>query len=135
MADNSEVVQAVAAIYARSAAQPREGDRSLDIQVESCLDKARAAGFAVPPELIFQEVWSGIDLERPALTQLRNLARSAKLQVLYVVSADRLFRGFGGLFEIIEEFEGYGVRVEFVHGERVDLDNLRSIVSAERHVS
>ena len=129
MADSSEVVQAVAAIYARSATQPREGDGSLDIQVESCLDRARADGCTVPPGFIIREVWSGIDMERPGLNELRNLARSAELQVLYVLSVDRLSRDFMGFVKIIDEFEEYGVRVEFVQGGLEIPERVRSFIS------
>ena len=82
-----------------------------------------------PPEFIYREVWSGIDLERPGLTQLRNLARSGKLQVLYVFSADRLSRDLGDLLMVMREFEEYGVRVEFVQGGREDLDKVRLMMS------
>ena len=129
MADNSEVVQAVAAIYARSATQPQEGDRSLDIQVESCLDRARADGCTVPADFIIREVWSGIDMERPGLNELLSLARPAELQVLYVLTVDRLSRDFVGLVKIVDQFEEYGVRVEFVQGGLEIRERVRSLIS------
>ena len=128
-ADYFEQFQKVAAIYARTACQSQEGDRPMDIQVEFCLFKARAAGCAVPPGFIIRDVWSGLDLERHGLTQLRNLARSGKLQVLYVFSADRLSRDLGDLLMVMGEFEECGVRVEFVQGRREDLDNMRLMIS------
>ena len=128
-ADDFEQFQTVAAIYARTARQPQEGERPLDIQVEFCLFMARAAGCAVSPGFILRDVWSGLDLERPGLTQLRNLAGSGKLHVLYVFSADRLSRDLGDLLMVMAEFEEYGVKVEFVQGRREDLDRARLMMS------
>ena len=68
-------------------------------------------------------------MERPVLNELRSLVRSAELQVLYVLSVDRLSRDFMGFVKIIDEFEEYGVRVEFVQGGLEIPEQVRSFIS------
>jgi len=62
----------IAAIYCRVSTedQEREGT-SLQSQKEACLKKAHELGYEVPEEFIFIEAYSGLTMERPELTRLR----------------------------------------------------------------
>jgi len=62
----------IAAIYCRVSTedQEREGT-SLQSQKEACLKKAHELGYEAPEEFIFIETYSGLTMERPELTRLR----------------------------------------------------------------
>ena len=95
-----------AAIYCRVSTedQEREGT-SLDSQLEACQEKAKELGYEVPPDNIIREVFSGLTLERPALTKLRDWARQREIGGVIAYSTDRLSRDPVHLLLLAEEFE------------------------------
>jgi len=104
-----------AAIYCRVSTenQEREGT-SLYTQYEACLAKAKELGCEVPAEHIFREVWTGADLDRPQLMQLRELVRQRLVQYVVCHSTDRLSRNPIHIAIIAEECDKRGVELVFV---------------------
>jgi len=80
-----------AAIYARVSTddQDKEGT-SLKTQLRSCLDYCQQKGYDVAHK--FAETYSGLTLDRPHLTQLRNLVRSNQVDTVVIYCLDRLSR-------------------------------------------
>ena len=104
-----------AAIYCRVSTedQEREGS-SLDSQLGACLKVAVDQGWEVPSQYIVKETWSGLTLDRPDLTQLRNWAKEREINAVVAYSTDRLSRDPVHLLLLVEEFEKAGATLHFV---------------------
>ena len=104
------------AVYAREGAvQPEQS--SLEAQVEACVRQAAEDG--VPPvnsAYVYQEQWSGADLDRPLLDELRQAVQAGKVGVVYVYSVDRLSRSLRHLMSLRKEFASAGAVLRFVRG-------------------
>ena len=106
----------LAMIYVRVSSPGQEDGTSPGSQVEACVAEAAAKGYEVRSEHILVEVFTGFVLERPVLTQARNLAASGEVQALFALTADRLSRNGVHLLMLIEEIKSAGVAIHFVHG-------------------
>lgn len=93
--------------------QEREGS-SLDSQLEGCITKGQESGYNVPEDRIIKEVWSGLTLERPKLTELRQWVRNRETDAVIVYSTDRLSRDPVHLLVLAEEFDKAKVPLIFV---------------------
>jgi site-specific DNA recombinase len=72
-------------------------------------------GHHVPREWIFEdEGFSGANLQRPGLEQIRDLAAEGQLQAVLVYSPDRLSRKYAYQVLLLEEFARHGVETTFV---------------------
>lgn len=109
------------AAYAREAtAQP--GRSALKAQVEACVRQAAEDG--APPvgaAYTFRDRQSGLELDRPGLTQLRRAVQAGEVGLVYVYSLDRLSRDPKHLMLLYEEFASAGVEIRFVQGS-FDID-------------
>lgn len=105
----------IAALYARVSTedQEREGT-SLESQTEALLKKAKELGGEVPKGRVLQEVFSGLTLDRPKLTELREWVKRKEIDAVIVYSTDRLSRDPVHLLLLVDEFEKAGVRIDFV---------------------
>lgn len=104
-----------AAIYCRVSTENQEAEgTSLDSQLEACLRIAREQCYDVPEEYIIREAWSGLTLERPDLTELRNWVRHNEVDAVIVYSTDRLSRDPVHLLLLVEEFDKKEVKLLFV---------------------
>lgn len=113
-----------AAIYCRVSTedQEREGT-SLESQKQACLTKARAENYEVPETLIFTETYSGLSLDRPELTKLRDIARDGSLVAVIVYTPDRLCRNGEDILTLAKEFKAHGVKLIFVKEQWEDTLN------------
>jgi len=104
-----------AAVYSRVSTedQEREGS-SLDSQQEACLKFAEGQGYEVSDNHIIREVWSGLTLDRPDLTEMRNWVRDNEVEAVVVYSTDRLSRDPLHLLLMADEFDKKGVKLHFV---------------------
>lgn len=79
------------ALYCRvSTVQQKEEGKSLDAQYESCLAKAKELGYQPDDVCVLKEAWSGLDLYRPQLSQLREWIRNREIEALVVCDTHRL---------------------------------------------
>lgn len=103
------------AIYCRVSTedQEREGT-SLDSQLEAGVRRARELDSGTKNLRILKEVYSGLTLERPKLTELRESVRRGEVDAVVVYSTDRLSRDPVHLLFLVEEFEKAGVKLDFV---------------------
>ena len=104
-----------AAIYCRVSTEDQEKEgSSLASQRDYCRRKALDAGYEVPESLIFSEVFSGADKDRPKLNDLRQLIRSHGIDALVCYATDRLARNPIHIAIIAEECEKRGIELIFV---------------------
>lgn len=103
-----------AAIYCRvsTEGQEREGT-SLESQLDANLCRAKELGFETDGYII-KEVWSGLALERPGLTGLRDWVKQKQVEAVIAYSTDRLSRDPVHLLVLAEEFDKAGVKLIFV---------------------
>lgn len=116
-----------AAIYCRVSTddQEREGT-SLQTQTEACLNYCQDKGYQVSYR--FKEAYSGLSLQRPKLTELRDLVRTGSIDVIVVYCLDRLSRDPNHGVIITEEFERYGVALQAVT-ETIESTDLGRLIS------
>ena len=78
------------------------------------MKQAEEDGAPVDLAQVSQERWTGANLDRPLLGQLRQAVQTGEVSVLYVYSPDRLSRNPLHLVRLFEEFASAGVEVRFV---------------------
>jgi site-specific DNA recombinase len=103
------------AIYVRVSTSRQVKLQTIEQQLERVRKHVREKGWELPNENVFRDDgYSGTTLKRPALDALRDRARLRDLEVVVVLSPDRLARNYVHQMVLIEEFEKNGCRVEFV---------------------
>jgi len=99
------------AIYCRVSTEGQEQDgTSLQTQMDACRRYCQARRCGVAYE--FSETWSGLSLERPKLTELRELVRSGSIDGVVVYSLDRFSRDPVHGVILMQELEKHGVILE-----------------------
>jgi site-specific DNA recombinase len=103
------------AAYVRVSTSRQVKLQTIEQQLEVVRKHAREKGWDLPEEDVFRDDgYSGTILKRPALDALRDKARMRELEVVVVLSPDRLARNYVHQMVLIEELEKGGCRVEFV---------------------
>jgi site-specific DNA recombinase len=106
-----------AAIYARVSSARQTKEQTIASQTAALLAHAAEQGLDVPPAWVFQdEGCSGATLVRPALERLRDLVAQVPVEVVLVLSPDRLARRYAYQALLVEEFTRAGTEVRFVNG-------------------
>ena len=103
-----------AIIYVRVSTTGQSDRGTEKSQVEGCQRKAKELGYEVPPEWLFRETWTGADLERPMLSEARQLIREKRADALIVYSTDRLARNPLHVGLIAEECDKAGCQLVLV---------------------
>lgn len=104
-----------AGIYARVSSDRQKEDRTIESQIASLIEYAKAEGYLVPKEWIFKDDgYSGSNLIRPGLERLRDLAYEGQIDTLLIYSPDRLSRKYAYQVLLTEEFYRNGVEVIFI---------------------
>ena len=101
------------AIYARVSLEERVERFGLSSQLSELRAYAAKAGYEVVQEFV-EDGYSGADMDRPALTKLREAIRSQSVSHVLVHDPDRLARKLAHQLILTEEFEKASVRLEFV---------------------
>ena len=102
-----------AAIYCRVSTddQDKEGT-SLQTQLDACLKYCHDKGYHVAHK--FTETYSGLTLDCPKLTKLRDLVRASNLDVIVIYCLDRLSRNATHGVILRDEFDKHHVILESV---------------------
>jgi len=110
-----------AAIYARVSSQQQREENTIASQTAALVAFASSEGYSVAAEWIFQdEGYSGANLVRPGLEQVRDLAAEGQIQAILVLSADRLSRKYAYQVLLMEELARHGVQVVFIKAAQSD---------------
>jgi site-specific DNA recombinase len=105
-----------AAIYARVSTERQERQQTIDSQLAALSTWAEQAGHGLMAEHVFRdEGYSGARLDRPGLDALRDAVRDAEVDIVAVLSPDRLARKYAYQALILEEFRRAGCAIEFLH--------------------
>ncbi len=105
----------IAAIYARVSSDQQKEEKTIASQTAVLIEFARQENYQVPDEWIFEdEGYSGANLIRPGLERIRDLAAEGHLEVVLVLSPDRLSRKYAYQVLLTEELARHGVEVVFI---------------------
>jgi site-specific DNA recombinase len=106
------------AIYARVSGDQQVDEGTIDSQVAALRARVEKEGQSISDELVFiDEGYSGSNLIRPGLEQLRDVAALNGLDRLYVHSPDRLARRYAYQVLLMDEFQQAGIDVVFLNRE------------------
>jgi len=104
------------ALYARVSTERQEQAGTIESQVAELESYAQEQSYQIDAESIFLDQGvSGGCLARPALDRLRDLAYEDGIDVLLCLSPDRLARKYVHQCLLLEEFQRWGVDVQFIH--------------------
>jgi len=104
------------ALYARVSTERQEQAGTIESQVAELESYAQEQSYQIDAESIFLDQGvSGGCLARPALDRLRDLAYEGGIDVLLCLSPDRLARQYVHQCLLLEEFQRWGVEVQFIH--------------------
>ena len=105
-----------AAIYARVSTERQGREQTVDSQVESLRRWADEQHHELSPEHIYvDEGYTGSRLDRPALDSLRDAVQLGAIDVVAVLSPDRLARKYAYQVLLLEELRKAGCEVVFLH--------------------
>lgn len=111
----------IAAIYARVSSDRQERAGTINSQVAQLQALAAADGHTLTnAELFIDDGVSGTTLLRPALERLRDRVFEGIIEVIYVLSPDRLARRYAYQVLLLDEFARRGAQVRFVQGPNGD---------------
>ena len=106
------------AIYARVSSDQQAEEGTIDSQVAALRQRVAEDELSLSEELAFiDEGYSGANLIRPGLEQLRDVVALNGLDRLYVHSPDRLARRYAYQVLLMDEFQQAGVDVVFLNRE------------------
>ena len=104
-----ENIQKVA-IYARVSTKDQKHGNGLRHQIDRGLYECLLLGHYEP--VIYQEVNSGSNMDRPKLKELISDAKNSKIDLLIVYNSDRLSRNRKDMIDIMEELLSCGVGIK-----------------------
>jgi site-specific DNA recombinase len=105
-----------AAVYARVSTERQERQQTIASQLAALRAWTQAAGHELSEAHVFRdEGYSGARLDRPGLDALRDAVRDAEVEVIGVLSPDRLARKYAYQALLLEEFRRAGCAIEFLN--------------------
>jgi site-specific DNA recombinase len=108
------------ALYARVSSQKQAEEMTIESQIAAIRDRARRDHLEFSTEFEFCDAgYSGADLRRPAMEQLRDAVASGTIDCVYVHSPDRLARKLSHQAILLEEFSKYECEVVFLNQEGI----------------
>jgi site-specific DNA recombinase len=109
------------ALYARVSTDEQARKFGLDSQLVELRALAAEKGYTLLAGAEYvDDGYSGADVDRPALTRLRDAARAGAFEIVLAHDPDRLSRRLAHIVLLSEEFEKAGVRLEFKTTPRED---------------
>jgi site-specific DNA recombinase len=105
-----------AAIYARVSTERQGRQQTIESQLAALRAWALGLGHELAAEHVFRdEGYSGSRLDRPGLDGLRDAVRDGAVDVVAVLSPDRLARKYAYQVLLLEELRRAGCQVAFLH--------------------
>ena len=102
------------AIYARVSSEKQAKDGTIQSQLEALREYAKDQGLNVLHECT-DDGYSGADLNRPGLDQLRDLIFEGKITGVLALSPDRLSRNYAQQYLLLEDFNKQNIQVIFAN--------------------
>src|SRR5512135_227525 len=105
-----------AAIYARVSTERQGRQQTIDSQLDALRKWADDGGHELLQEHIYiDEGYTGSRLDRPGLDGLRDAAQQGTIDIIAVLSPDRLARKYAYQVLLLEELRKAGCEVAFLH--------------------
>ena len=106
----------LAAIYARVSTERQERQQTIDSQLAALRTWVEAEAHELNERHVFRdEGFSGARLDRPGLDALRDAVRDGEIDVIGVLTPDRLARKYAYQALLLEEFRRAGCTVTFLN--------------------
>jgi site-specific DNA recombinase len=103
------------ASYARVSTERQVQTQTIEQQLERLRDYIEQQGWELLPENIFRDDgFSSASLDRPGLDRLRDRVAEREIDCIVITAPDRLARNYVHQMLLLEEWEKYGCRVEFL---------------------
>jgi site-specific DNA recombinase len=102
------------AIYARVSSETQAKDGTIDSQIEALRDYAKTHGLTIIREFL-DDGYSGTNLDRPGLDQLRDFTQEGLIEGILILSPDRLSRKQTNQIILMEEFKKRNIQVIFTN--------------------
>src|ERR671926_416288 len=94
-----------AALYARVSTERQERFQTIDSQLAALRDWAATGGHEISDDFVFRdEGYSGSRLDRPGLDSLRDAVSDAAVEIVAVLSPDRLARRYA--YQLLLQIQG-----------------------------
>jgi site-specific DNA recombinase len=104
------------ALYARVSSDQQAEHHTIDSQLAELTARAQQDGHRIRDDLRFiDNGHSGASLIRPALERLRDLVALSAIDLVYILSPDRLARSYAHQVLLIEEFTQAGTQIVFLN--------------------
>ena len=105
-----------AAVYARVSTERQERQQTIEGQLAALRAWAVEQGHDLAAEHVFRdEGYSGARLDRPGLDALRDAVRDGAVEIVAVLTPDRLARKYAYQVLLLEELRRAGCAVVFLH--------------------
>jgi len=104
------------ALYERVSTDAQAERYGLGAQDWALRKRAQERGYPITDTFV-DDGYSGGDMERPALSRLRQAVRDKKVNIVLCYDPDRLSRSLSDLLLLSDEFERAGARLEFITQE------------------
>src|SRR3712207_4390395 len=105
-----------AAVYARVSTERQERQQTIEGQLAALRAWAVEQGHDLAAEHVFRdEGHSGARLDRPGLDALRDAVRDGTVEIVAVLTPDRLARRYAYQVLLLEELRRAGCAVAFLH--------------------
>jgi site-specific DNA recombinase len=111
-----EAAMTEVALYERVSTDAQAERYSLGAQDWALRKRAQEQGYPIIDTFV-DDGYSGGDMERPALSCLRQAVRGKKVSIVLCYDPDRLSRSLSDLLLLSDEFQWSGARLEFITQE------------------
>jgi len=122
------------AIYARVSSETQAKDGTIDSQIEALREFAKTHDLTITHECI-DDGYSGADLNRPGLDQLRDFIQEGIIEGVLVLSPDRLSRKQAHQIILLEEFQKRNIQVLFTNQQFGDTPEDRLMLQIQGSIS
>ena len=102
------------AIYARVSSETQAKDGTIDSQIEALREYAKIHDLTIIREFL-DDGYSGTNLDRPGLDQLRDFTQEGLIEGILILSPDRLSRKQTNQIILMEEFKKRNIQVIFTN--------------------
>jgi site-specific DNA recombinase len=102
------------ALYARVSSETQAKEGTIHSQLEALREYARSKNYVIVTECL-DDGYSGAELNRPGLDQLRDIAGEGLIEAVLVLSPDRLSRKQAHQIILMEDFKKQNVQVIFAN--------------------
>jgi site-specific DNA recombinase len=122
------------ALYARVSSETQARDGTIDSQIEALRDYAKTHDLTIIQEFL-DDGYSGTELNRPGLDQLRDFIQEGKIEGILILSPDRLSRKQAHQIFLMEDFKNRHIQVIFTNQQFDDSPEAQLLLQIQGSLS